>query len=82
MIIGLAQAPLTNMLSRKYEYEADNYSVTVTNKPEVFSNALEKLNKQNLGDDNPHPFVEWYFYSHPSIKKRIESIKKHFIYEG
>ena len=80
MIIGLVQAPLTNMLSRKFEYEADNYSVTVTNKPEVFSGALEKLNKQNLGDENPHPLVEWYFYSHPSIKKRIESIKKHFNY--
>ncbi len=75
MIIGLIQAPLTNMLSRKYEYEADNYSVTTTKKPEVFSGALEKLNKQNLGDDNPHPFVEWYFYSHPSIKKRIKKIK-------
>jgi len=75
MIIGLVQAPLTNMLSRKYEYEADNYSVAVTKKPDVFVNALQKLNKQNLGDDSPHPLIEWYFYSHPSINKRIKKIK-------
>ena len=75
MIIGLIQSPFTNILSRKFEYEADNYSVTVTNKPEIFVNALEKLNKQNLGDENPHPFVEWYFYSHPSINKRIKKIR-------
>ncbi len=82
MIIGLVQAPLTNILSRKFEYEADNYSVKVTQKPEVFSNALEKLNKQNLGDENPHPFVEWYFYSHPSISKRIKKIKEDFKIEN
>jgi len=80
MIIGLVQAPLTNMLSRKFEYEADNYSVSVTNKPVVFADALKKLNEQNLGDENPNPFVEWYFYSHPSIKKRIETIEMNFNY--
>lgn len=80
MIIGLVQAPLTNMLSRKFEYEADSYSVSVTNKPVVFADALKKLNEQNLGDENPHPFVEWYFYSHPSIKKRIETIEMNFNY--
>jgi len=34
-----------------------------------------KLNKQNLGDENPHPFVEWYFYSHPSVPKRIKKME-------
>jgi len=75
MIIGLIQLPLSNMLSRKFEYEADNYSISVTTKPQVFADALNKLNKQNLGDENPHPFVEWYFYSHPSVPKRIKKME-------
>lgn len=74
MVIGLVQTPPGNLLSRKFEYEADEYSVRETNKPGIFINTLEKLNEQNLGDKEPHPFVEWYFYSHPSIKKRIEAI--------
>lgn len=76
MIIGLVQTPLTNILSRKYEYEADQYAIESTKKVGAFINTLEKLTDQNLGDKNPHPFVEWFFYSHPSISKRISSIEK------
>ena len=74
MLIGLIQAPLTNILSRKHEYEADKYAVTSTNKKEIFIDTLTKLTEQNLGDKEPHPFVEWFFYSHPSIKNRIAYI--------
>jgi len=75
MLIGLVQQPLVNMLSRKFEYQADTYAIRVTNKADDFVNTLEKLNEQNLGDKEPHPFVEWFFYSHPSIKKRVSFIK-------
>ena len=73
-IIGLILEPVTNAISRKYEYEADNYAVLSTNKKEAFISTLEKLTDQNLGDREPHPLVEWFFYSHPSIKKRIAGI--------
>jgi STE24 endopeptidase len=76
MIIGLIQSPIGNILSRKYEYEADRYAIESTLKPESFINTLNKLTDQNLGDREPHPFVEWFFYSHPSIKNRINAIKK------
>lgn len=75
MIIGLIQSPIGNILSRKYEYEADRYAIESTLKPESFINTLNKLTDQNLGDREPHPFVEWFFYSHPSIKNRINAIK-------
>jgi STE24 endopeptidase len=75
-LIGLIQTPLTNMLSRKYEYEADKYAVLSTSNPSAFISALEKLTEQNLADKLPHPFIEWFFYSHPSVSKRIESINK------
>ncbi len=75
MVIGLLLEPVTNIISRKFEYEADKYAVISTGKKEVFINALEKLTEQNLSDKDPHPFVEWFFYSHPSIKNRIRFIK-------
>lgn len=75
MIIGLTQSPIGNILSRKYEYEADRYAIESTLKPESFINTLNKLTDQNLGDREPHPFIEWFFYSHPSIKNRINAIK-------
>ncbi len=75
MIVGIILMPLSNKISRMFEYQADEYAVKSTGKKEIFIEALLKLNKQNLGDEEPHPFVEWLFYSHPSIKKRIEFLK-------
>ena len=74
MVIGLIQSPISNIISRKFEYEADEYAVKSTGKKEAFSTTLEKLTEQNLGDKEPHPLVEWFFYSHPSVKKRIAFI--------
>ncbi|MBT8377633.1 MAG: M48 family metallopeptidase [Ignavibacteria bacterium] len=76
MIIGLLTTPLGNILSRKFEFEADEYAVFETRNPFAFKKTLEKLTDQNLGDKEPHPFVEWFFYSHPSIKNRINAIEK------
>ena len=75
MVIGLIQSPIGNILSRKYEYEADRYAIETTRKPESFINTLNRLTNQNLGDREPHPFIEWFFYSHPSIKNRVKAIQ-------
>ena len=76
MLVGLVLTPLTNIISRKFEYEADEYAVIETGKKKAFTDTLEKLTDQNMGDKEPHPFVEWFFYSHPSIKNRINAINK------
>lgn len=64
------------MISRKFEYEADEYAIVTTGKKEEFINTLDKLTEQNLGDREPHPIVEWFFYSHPSISKRVDFISQ------
>ncbi len=75
MIIGFIQAPVSNIISRAFEYEADRYAVEATGKGDVLIGTLEKLTDQNLGDREPHPLVEWYSYSHPSIKKRRAALE-------
>jgi STE24 endopeptidase len=82
MLVGLLETPLTNILSRKFEYEADEYAVSATHKPSAFISTLNKLTDQNLGDRNPHPFVEWFFYSHPSITNRINAIRRYIKQHG
>jgi STE24 endopeptidase len=75
IFIGFFTTPITNAISRKFEFEADEYAVKSTGKPEIFIKTLYKLNEQNLGDEMPNKFIEIYFYSHPSIKRRAERIR-------
>ncbi len=82
MLIGLIETPLTNILSRKFEYEADEYAVSATNKASAFISTLNKLTDQNLADKHPHPFVEWFFYSHPSVTKRVDAIRRFVVQSG
>jgi STE24 endopeptidase len=75
MIIGLVLSPISNIISRTFEYQADEYAVNATSNGEAFIRTLSRLNEQNMGDEDPHPFIEWFFYSHPSVKKRISFIE-------
>lgn len=81
-IINLFETPIVSAISRKFEYEADEYAIQKTSKPDEFISTLNKLTEQNLADKTPHPFVEWFFYSHPSIKRRtafIQSLKSKYL---
>jgi STE24 endopeptidase len=62
-----------NVLSRKHEYEADEYAVKHTN-PEAFKNALKTLSTENLSDLIPHPAYVFVHYSHPTVLQRIRFI--------
>jgi STE24 endopeptidase len=74
-VFGLITAPLGNLLSRRHERQADRYAVESTGKAGAFAAALRKLAAMNLADPEPHPVVEFLFYSHPSIGKRIRSVE-------
>ena len=70
-VFSFFMMPLTNYISRKYEFEADRYALELTGDMASFVSTMEKLAAQNLADREPHPFIEFIFYSHPSIKRRI-----------
>jgi STE24 endopeptidase len=70
-LFGFVMSPIMNLISRKHEYEADEYAITRSGNPLAFIDALKKLAAMNLADSAPHPVVEFLFYSHPSIEKRI-----------
>ena len=75
-LFGLFTSPIGNMISRKHEWEADAYAVQHTGKRGAFASALRRLAAMNLADPEPHPLVEFLFYSHPSIGKRIKALEQ------
>lgn len=64
-----------HMMSRKNEYEADQYaSDTYGSKPLI--SALKKLHKDSLSNLSPHPLYVFFHYSHPSLLQRIRALSK------
>lgn len=67
-------SPLFTKLSRKNEFEADEFSVITTKDKEHLKTALVKLTKENLGNLTPHPWYSAYHYSHPTTLERVNAI--------
>ncbi len=68
--------PLTALLSRKHEFEADRYAGIVMKKKDELCSMLVKSALDNLSNLNPHPLYVWFHYSHPTVCRRIEELKK------
>jgi len=69
-------SPLSNFLSRKHEFEADDYAVWATGSSDHLSSALKKLSVKNLSYPLPHPLVSFFYHSHPSLPERELNINK------
>jgi STE24 endopeptidase len=66
----------TNLLSRKFEYQADEYAVKTYRNPKAFTNALKKLSVNTLSNPTPHKLKVILDYSHPPILERIKNIER------
>jgi STE24 endopeptidase len=62
-----------NSISRKNEYEADDYARDTTNKNDL-AEALKKLSEKNLSNLNPHPLYVFVHYSHPPMLQRLQHL--------
>jgi STE24 endopeptidase len=64
------------IMSRKYEFEADAFAANTIEDPEAMVDVLKKLSKDNLSNLTPHPFYVFLNYSHPPVLERIKSIRE------
>ena len=65
---------LMNYVSRKFEYEADDFAKeTFSALPLITS--LKKLSRNSLSNLTPHPAYVFMHYSHPPLKDRIQNLK-------
>lgn len=63
-----------NIISRKNEYEADNYAATTYNGAPL-AQALKKLSTNNLSNLTPHPWYVFVHYSHPPVLERLMALR-------
>ena len=64
-----------NTVSRKFEYQADNYAKEHFEAEDLIS-SLKKLSKNSLSNLTPHHLYVQIHYSHPTLLQRILNLKK------
>ncbi|MBI5692673.1 MAG: M48 family metallopeptidase [Verrucomicrobia bacterium] len=69
-------SPLANLLSRKYEYEADGFARDAIGGPAAMVGALRKLAQKNLTNLTPHPWFSGFYYSHPTLVEREAALNR------
>lgn len=75
-VIMFVSQPVTNGLSRYMERQADRFGMDVSHvSGGTAAIAFDKLSVLNLSDPDPHPLIEFWFYTHPALKKRMEFVR-------
>lgn len=71
LVIGI----FSSIHSRKNEYQADAYAAGFGLADSLIS-GLKKLSVKSLSNLNPDPLFVFFYYSHPTLLQRIETMKK------
>ncbi len=65
---------ISNLFSRKYEYQADAFAREKYDSQKLID-ALIKLSVKSLSNLRPHPLYVFFNYSHPTLLQRMEKLK-------
>lgn len=71
-----AAAPLINGVSRWMEHHADLFALRAAPHPEAALSVFEKFETLDLSEADPPLLIEFWLYSHPSLKRRIETAEQ------
>lgn len=81
IFFSLIYSPISDLMSlvslhmsRKYEFEADEYAVKTYGSPNELANALKKLSVDSLSNLNPHPLKVFFEYTHPPVIERVRKL--------
>jgi STE24 endopeptidase len=70
-LLSFMTRPISAGISRYYERKADKGAIELTGNADGFVSVMAKFCNRDLAVAYPHPFIEWYTYSHPSVGRRI-----------
>jgi STE24 endopeptidase len=73
--IGAFLSPIGMAISRRFEKEADDYSIRILKTAKPLATALKKMAKDNLSNLRPHPLYVCFNYSHPPLLERVEYLE-------
>jgi STE24 endopeptidase len=81
IFFSLIYSPISDLMSlvslhmsRKYEFEADEYAVKTYGSPTELASALKKLSVDSLSNLNPHPLKVFFEYTHPPVIERVRKL--------
>jgi STE24 endopeptidase len=72
IVVSLVTTPLWNMITRRYEAEADWMALETTKDPAAARGLFEHFSSADLSDPNPSTFSYVLFDNHPTLLQRIE----------
>jgi Zn-dependent protease with chaperone function len=75
-VLGLAASPFGSALSRRWERQADAFSLELTDDPDVFVSTHRRLALTNLADLVPPRLAYVFWFSHPTPPERIASARR------
>lgn len=75
-ISGFLFGPISQVLSRYFERQADRYALSALKKRGDFVSALAGIANRNLSNAYPQQWVKILYYSHPPIGERLELAEK------
>jgi STE24 endopeptidase len=67
--------PLLLAFSRSREWAADRFALAATHDAPGGAAAFRRLRDQNLADDDPPAWYEFFFASHPSLRDRVAALE-------
>lgn len=70
-VAELALRPFALALSRRWERDADRFSLELTGDPEAYEATHRNLALSNLGDLDPPKAAYLFFFSHPTAPERL-----------
>lgn len=69
--------PINNGFSRIMEYQSDRYGMELSGVTgEAAAIAFDKLSVYNLSDPDPGAIIEFWFYDHPALIKRMANVRE------
>ncbi len=74
-ILSFYVLPFSARFSRKLEYEADAFSRKLIGTEVPLVSVFKKFIVNEMDNINPHPWYEAFYYSHPTLWKRIKALE-------
>jgi STE24 endopeptidase len=72
VVVNLAFTPLLNVISRRYESEADWGALQATHDPQAAEDLFNNFSKTSLAEPDPPEWDRLLFGTHPTLLERIE----------
>ena len=71
LLLNVALTPITNVVSRRYEGEADWSALVADKSPDAQKQLFQEFAKTSLEQPNPPTWSYLFFDTHPTLMQRI-----------